>query len=188
LSDVQPLHIVTLLGSVRKGSLNAAVVRALPELAPAGMTFTALPSVGDYPIYDADLQAEGFPAVVEEAAAAIRTADGVVIVSPEYNYSIPGGLKNALDWISRLKGQPFAGKPVAIQSVSAGLLGGTRMQYHLRQSLVFLDAHVLNKPEVMIGQGQTKIDAATGKLTDETTRKFVADQLTAFAAYIARLR
>jgi chromate reductase len=188
LSEIQPLHLVTLLGSIRKGSLNAAVVRTLPELAPAGMTFSALPSVGDYPIYDADLQAEGFPAVVEEAAAAIRAADGVVIVSPEYNYSIPGGLKNALDWISRLKGQPFAGKPVAIQSVSAGLLGGARMQYHLRQSLVFLDAHVLNKPEVMIGQGTAKIDAETGKLADEPTRQFITTQLAAFADYIVRLR
>lgn len=188
MSDVQPLHLVTLLGSLRKGSLNAAIVRALPELAPPGMTFAALPSVGAYPIYDADLQAEGIPAVVEEAGEAIRAADGVVIVSPEYNYSIPGGLKNAIDWLSRLKGQPFGGKPVAIQSVSGGTLGGARMQYHLRQSLVFLDAHVLNRPEVMIGQGQTKIDPATGKLTDEPTRQFITTQLTAFAAYIARLR
>lgn len=188
MSDAQPLHLVTLLGSLRKGSLNAAVVRTLPELAPEGMTFSALPSVGAYPIYDADLQAEGFPPVVEEAAAAIRAADGVLIVTPEYNYTIPGGLKNAIDWISRLKGQPFAGKPVAIQSVSGGTLGGARMQYHLRQAMVFLDAHVLNKPEVMIGQGQNKIDPATGKLTDEPTRKFVADQLVAFAAYIARLK
>ena len=188
MSDVQPLHVVTLLGSVRQGSLNAAVVRTLPELAPAGMTFSALPSVGGYPIYDADLQAEGFPAVVEEAAAAIRGADGVIIASPEYNYSIPGGLKNAIDWLSRLKAQPFAGKPVAIQSVSGGTLGGARMQYHLRQAMVFLDAHVLNKPEVMIGQGQNKIDAATGKLTDEATRQFITTQLTAFAAYIEKLR
>jgi chromate reductase len=188
LSDAQPIRLVTLLGSLRQGSLNAAVVRTLPELAPAGMSFTPLPSVGDYPIYDADLQAEGFPAVVEQAGEAIRSADGVIIVSPEYNYSMPGGLKNAIDWISRLKGQPFAGKPVAIQSVSGGMLGGARMQYHLRQTMVFLDAHVLNKPEVMIGQGNAKIDAASGKLADETTRKFVSDQLVAFAAFIARLR
>jgi len=185
--DQPPLHLVTLLGSLRKGSLNAAVVRALPELAPAGMRFSALPSVGDYPIYDADRQAEGFPAVVEQAADAIRAADGVVIVSPEYNYSMPGGLKNAIDWLSRLKGQPFAGKPVAIQSASGGNLGGARMQYHLRQTMVFLDAHVLNKPEVMIGQAPSKVDA-DGRLVDEATRKFVADQLVAFAAYIARLK
>lgn len=188
MSDAQPIRLVTLLGSLRQGSLNAAVVRTLPELAPAGMSFSPLPSVGDYPIYDADLQAEGFPTVVEQAGEAIRAADGVVIVSPEYNYSMPGGLKNAIDWISRLKGQPFAGKPVAIQSVSGGMLGGARMQYHLRQTMVFLDAHVLNKPEVMIGQGNAKIDAASGKLADETTRKFVSDQLVAFAAFIARLR
>jgi chromate reductase len=185
--DQPSLHLVTLLGSLRKGSLNAAVVRALPELAPTGMRFTALPSIGAYPIYDADLQAEGFPAVVEQAAEAIRAADGVVIVSPEYNYSMPGGLKNAIDWLSRLKGQPFAGKPVAIQSASGGNLGGARMQYHLRQSMVFLDAHVLNRPEVMIGQAPSKVDA-DGRLVDEATRKFIADQLVAFAAFIARLR
>lgn len=188
LSEVTPLHIVTLLGSLRKGSLNAAIVRALPELAPPGMTFSALPSVGDYPIYDADLQAEGMPAVVEEAGKALSAADGIVIVTPEYNYSMPGGLKNALDWMSRLKPQPFAGKPVAIQSASGGIFGGARMQYHLRQTMVFLDAHVLNKPEVMVGQAQSKVDAETGKLTDETTRKFIADQLGAFADFIARLR
>lgn len=187
MPDQPSLHLVTLLGSLRKGSLNAAVVRTLPELAPAGMRFTALPSIGDYPIYDADLQSDGFPAVVEQAAEAIRAADGVVIVSPEYNYSMPGGLKNAIDWLSRLKGQPFAGKPVAIQSASGGNLGGARMQYHLRQSMVFLDAHVLNKPEVMIGQAPSKVDAG-GRLVDEATRKFIADQLVAFAAFIARLR
>lgn len=188
LTDQPSLNVVTLLGSVRKGSFNAAVVRTLPELAPPGMRFTALPSVADYPIYDADRQAEGFPAVAEQAAAAIAAADGVIVASPEYNYSMPGGLKNAIDWLSRLKPQPFAGKPVAIQSASGGNLGGARMQYHLRQTMVFLDAHVLNKPEVMIGQAASKVDAATGRLADETTRRFVADQLVAFAAFIARLR
>ena len=121
-------------------------------------------------------------------AVGLRDADALLFATPEYNYSMPGGLKNAIDWISRLKGQPFAGKPVAIQSVSGGTLGGARMQYHLRQALVFLDAHVLTKPEVMIGQGQNKIDAATGKLTDEPTRQFITTQLTAFVAYIEKLR
>ncbi len=125
--------------------------------------------------------------MAQQAADAIAAADGVVIVSPEYNYSMPGGLKNAIDWLSRLKPQPFAGKPVAIQSASGGALGGARMQYHLRQSMVFLDAHVLNRPEVMIGQAPSKVDAE-GRLADEATRKFIADQLVAFAAFITRLR
>ena len=164
MSD-RPLHFVTVTGSLRRGSYNAAIARALPELAPAGVTVSAAPSIRDIPLYDADLQAEGFPAAVTALGDAIRTADGVILVSPEYNYSVPGVLKNAIDWLSRLPEQPFAGKPVAIQSASMGVLGGARMQYHLRQIFVFLDARVLNKPEIMVGQAQNKIDAE-GQLTD----------------------
>lgn len=116
---------------------------------------------------------------------AIRQADGIIIVSPEYNYSMPGVLKNALDWLSRLPGQPFVGKPVAIQSASMGPFGGARMQYHLRQTLVFLDGRVLNKPEVMVGLAQTKIDAA-GQITDKATSDFIAGQLKAFAEFVRR--
>jgi chromate reductase len=119
-------------------------------------------------------------------AEAIRAADGVVIVTPEYNYSVPGVLKNAIDWLSRLPSQPFAGKPLAIQSASPGALGGARAQYHLRQMLVFLDAMVLNKPEVMVSGAASKI-SPEGELTDEATRKFLAGQLEAFAAFIRRV-
>ncbi|HEY4171666.1 MAG TPA: NADPH-dependent FMN reductase [Rhodopila sp.] len=187
MSDQKPLHFVSLLGSLRKGSFNAAVARALPALEPDGVTIEPLGSVGDFPLYDADIQAGGFPAPVVAMGEAIAKADGVIIVTPEYNYSIPGGLKNAIDWLSRLPAQPFAGKAVAIQSGSPGALGGARAQYHLRQSLVFLDAHVLNKPEVMISQIATKVDAATGELTDEATRTFITTQLQAFAAFVRRL-
>jgi chromate reductase len=110
----------------------------------------------------------------------------VIIVTPEYNYSVPGVLKNALDWLSRLPTQPFAGKPTMIQSGSPGVIGGARAQYHLRQILVFLDATVMNKPEVMIGQIASKVDAGSGELTDEATRGFIAAQLKAFAAFARR--
>jgi hypothetical protein len=97
------LKVVTLLGSLRKGSFNGMVARTLPGIAPAGMDISALPSIGDIPLYDADIQEEeGFPQRVQDIAQQIREADGVVIVTPEYNYSVPGGLKNAIDWLSRL--------------------------------------------------------------------------------------
>jgi chromate reductase len=183
----RPLKLVTLLGSLRQGSYNAAVARALPALAPEGVEVLALPSIRDIPLYDADVQAEGFPPAVIALADQIRAADGVVIVTPEYNYSVPGALKNAIDWLSRVPEQPLAGKPVAIQTASMGVIGGARCQYHLRQVLVFLDSQVLNKPEVMIGAVQNKVDARSGELTDEDTRKFVAGQLTSFAAFIRRV-
>jgi chromate reductase len=186
MSDQKPLHFVILLGSLRKASYTAAVARALPALTPDGVTIQPLGSVGEFPLYNADIQAEGFPAPVLAMGEAIAKADGVIIVTPEYNYSVPGGLKNAIDWLSRLPAQPFARKPVAIQSGSPGLIGGARAQYHLRQMLVFLDATVLNKPEVMIGQIMTKVDAATGELTDEATRTFITTQLQAFATFARR--
>jgi len=180
------LHVVTLVGSLRRGSYNAAIARGLPALAPEGMRIEALGSVGEFPLYDADIQDAGFPSAVTAMGEAIARADGIIIVTPEYNYSIPGALKNAIDWLSRLPVQPFVGKPVALQSASPGLLGGARAQYHLRQSLVFLDALVLNKPEVMVGQVATKIDATSGEWNDQGTRDFIAGQLRAFSAFIGK--
>ena len=181
-----PLTVVTLCGSLRRASYNAAIARALPGLAPEGMRIAALGSIGEFPLYNADVQAQGFPAPVTAMAEAIRAADGVLFVTPEYNYSIPGGLKNAIDWLSRLPNQPFAGKPMAIQSASMGALGGARAQYHLRQSVVFLDALVLNRPEVTVATAQTKISEA-GEITDEATRGFIQAQLKAFGDFIRRV-
>jgi chromate reductase len=180
----KPLNLVVLLGSLRKDSFNGALARALPVLAPQGVTVSALGSVGDLPHYDADLQAEGFPPQVIAMAEAIAASDGVIIVTPEYNYSVPGALKNALDWLSRVSPQPFVGKPVAIETASPGVLGGVRAQYHLRQILVFLDAKVLNKPEVMVGGVAGKVGGAPSVLEDPATRDFVAGQLSAFADFI----
>jgi len=180
----KPLNLAVLLGSLREGSFNGALARALPDLAPEGVMISTLGSVGDFPHYDADLQAEGFPPQVLAMAEAIAASDGVIIVTPEYNYSVPGALKNALDWLSRVAPQPFVGKPVAIQTASPGVLGGVRAQYHLRQILVFLDAKVLNKPEVMVGGVAGKVGGAPSVLEEPATREFVAGQLTAFADFI----
>ena len=184
MAEARPLRFAVMVGSLRKGSFNAAIARALPALAPEGVTIEPLPSVGEYPLYDYDLQQEkGFAPVVNRTAEAIRKADGVIAVTPEYNHSIPGVLKNAIDWISRLPNQPFAGKPIALETSSPSLFGGLRAQLHLRHMFVYLDGRVLNKPEVIIPQVNTKIDAATKELTDPATRGFIADQLKAFAAF-----
>ena len=108
----------------------------------------------------------------------------MIIVTPEYNHTIPGGLKNAIDWISRLPNQPFAGKPVALQSASQGLWGGLSAQLHLRHMFVYLDGRVLNKPEIIIPQVQAKADVEKSEITDAATRGFIADQLKAFAAFV----
>ena len=112
---------VVLVGSVRKGSYNAALARALPGLAPEGVEVALLPSVASLPIYDGDIEAAGMPQAVTDMGGAVAAADGLVIVTPEYNYSVPGGLKNALDWLSRIKErQPLKGKPTLIMSASPG--------------------------------------------------------------------
>lgn len=176
-----PLHFVTLLGSLRKASFNGIVARTLPDLAPEGITITPLGCISAFPHYNQDVQDAGFPEPVLAMAEQIRAADGVIVVTPEYNYSVPGVLKNALDWLSRVTPQPFAGKPLAIQTASPGAIGGARAQYHLRQSLVFLNAYVLNRPEVMIGQATGKFETDRLELTDQKTRDFLVTQITALA-------
>jgi chromate reductase, NAD(P)H dehydrogenase (quinone) len=184
MTEDKPLHFVVMVGSLRKGSINAAIARALPALAPAGVTISLLGSVGDFPLYNFDVQEKGFPPVVTVMADAIRAADGVIIVTPEYNHTIPGVLKNAIDWISRLPNQPFAGKKVAIQSASPSLFGGLRAQLHLRHSFVYLDARPLNKPEVIVAQANAKVDVEKSEITDKATRDILVDQLKAFAAFV----
>src|SRR3954454_20781168 len=146
------LNVISICGSLRKGSFNRMVMNALPGLAPAGMSLKEAPPFDAFPLYNADIQnSTGFPAPVNPLADAIRAADGVIFVTPEYNYSIPGGLKNAIDWVSRVPNQPLKDKPVAIQSATGGPMGGARMQYHLRASMVFLNALTFNTPEIFVG-------------------------------------
>ena len=184
------LNVLTICGSLRKGSYNAMVARLLPSLAPAGMTIKPAPSFAEFPLYNADIQnSTGFPAPVNTLADAIRAADGVIFCTPEYNFSLPGGLKNAIDWASRLKDkdQPFAGKPVALQSAATGLIGGARMQYHLRQSLTSIDALMFGKPEVLVTFAAKKFDERTLELVDPPTREMVKLQLATFEKFVRRV-
>jgi chromate reductase, NAD(P)H dehydrogenase (quinone) len=181
------MNIASICGSLRQGSYNRMLMNTLAGLAPAGMSIKEAPSFAEFPLYNADIQnTTGFPAAVGTLADAIRAADGVIVCTPEYNFSLPGGLKNAVDWVSRLPNQPFAGKPIAIQSASPGPLGGGRVQYELRRAMVFLDALTLNKPEIFVGGCASKIDEKTGELKDETTRTLITQQLDAFAKFVTR--
>jgi chromate reductase, NAD(P)H dehydrogenase (quinone) len=182
----EALTVISICGSLRKGSFNRMVMNALPALAPEGMHIAEAPPIAEFPLYNADIETStGFPAPVHALADAIRAADGVIFNSPEYNFGIPAPLKNAIDWVSRVPNQPFVGKPVALQSASPGPLGGGRVQYDLRRAMVFLDALTLNKPEIFIGSCAQRIDAKTGKITDQPTIGFIRQQLAAFAKFIA---
>ncbi|MDE2517743.1 MAG: NAD(P)H-dependent oxidoreductase [Rhodospirillales bacterium] len=183
MSDVKILGIA---GSLRKASFNAAALRACQGLAPAGMAIEIF-DIASIPLYNEDLRGEGFPPPVVALRAAIKAADGLLIATPEYNYSVPGVLKNAIDWASRPPEQPFDGKPIGIIGASAGVLGTARAQYHLRQCFVFLNGHVMNRPEVMIGGAQNKF-AADGSLTDAPTRDFMAAHLVAFRDWVLRMK
>ena len=179
------LNVITICGSLRKGSYNRMVMNLLPGWAPANLKISEAPPFSEFPLYNADIQnSSGFPAPVQTLADTIRAADGVIFVSPEYNYSIPGGLKNAIDWVSRLPNQPFANKSVMMISAAAGVLGGGRMQYDLRRCMIFLDALTMNKPEVFIGGAMQKFDEKTGQLKDEQAVGFIQQQLAAFAKFI----
>lgn len=186
MSDSGTVRILGIAGSLRRGSFNAALLRLVPELAPPGMTVESF-DIAPIPLYNEDVRQQGFPAPVEDLRARIKAADGLLIVSPEYNYSIPGVLKNAIDWASRPPEQPFDGKPIGIMGASAGALGGGRAQYHLRQCFVFLNGLVMNRPEVMIPAAHTKFDA-DGKLPDQATRDFITAHLAAFKAWVLRMK
>jgi len=187
MSDRQ-LDVLVICGSLRKGSYNAALARTLPALAPGGMKLRDAPSFASFPLYNFDIQdATGFPPEVNAWADAIRRADGLIIVSPEYNWSIPGGLKNAIDWVSRMKEQPFKDKPVALQSAAGGILGGSRMQYHLRQSLTSIDALLFGRPEVIVTFAAQKFDEKTLELKDQTATDMIKLQLAGFEQFIRRV-
>ncbi|MDX1485469.1 MAG: NADPH-dependent FMN reductase [Alphaproteobacteria bacterium] len=185
MTAIAPVHILAIAGSLRAQSLNKAALRAAIAGAPTGVSISEA-EIGDLPLYNQDIQAAGFPEAVIRLGRQIVAADAILFVTPEYNYSVPGVLKNAIDWISRLPDQPFAGKPAAIIGVSPGNLGTARAQYHLRQIGVFLDLHFLNKPEVMIGQATAKFDD-DGRLTDEDTLGRIEALLGALVDWTRRL-
>ncbi|MEZ5470425.1 MAG: NADPH-dependent FMN reductase [Marinicella sp.] len=170
------MKIAGISGSLRKHSMHRGILRTVAQhLESKGIEFVDV-EIGDFPLYNQDVNAAGIPVVVQNAHDVLATADAFVIASPEYNYSISGVLKNAIDWFSRIENHAFNGKAVSIMGASPGL-GTARSQYHLRQVLVFLNAFVVNKPEVMISQAKGKFDEQ-GNLTDVSTIEFLDKALT----------
>ena len=183
---METVKILGIAGSIRKASLNRAALRAAAELLPEGAELTTF-EIDEIPPFSQDSEANP-PAAVTAFKAAIRDADAILFVSPEYNYSIPGVLKNAIDWASRPYGDSaWDGKPAAIMGVSGGALGTARMQYDLRKVMVFLNMFPLNRPEVMIGNSGKRFDAE-GNLTDDATREIMAKQLAALADWTRKLK
>ena len=177
--------ILAFAGSLRKGSYNKALVRAAVEVAPTNVVIDVFDLDGIPPYNDDNVKNP--PALVVEFKEKIRKADALLIATPEYNYSIPGVLKNAIDWASRpYQDNALTGKPVAIMSASTGRLGGARAQYHLRQCFVYLDMHPVNKPEVMLSAAAQNIDS-DGKLINEETRKLVRELIEALVAWTNKL-
>jgi len=181
----RPVSILGFAGSLRKDSYNKALLRAALELLPEGASLEIFDLKG-IPLFNQDLE-DRMPAIVREFKAKISAADAILIAAPEYNYSVSGVLKNAIDWASRPYGDnSFDGKPVAIMSASIGMLGGARAQYHLRQVLVFLNMHPINRPEVIVAYAPEKIDER-GKIKDKATRKLIKELLDNLVAWTRRL-
>lgn len=182
----EPLSLVMLSGSLRTGSFNTALLRALPELAPPSLRLTML-EWRTVPFYDGDQEdREGIPAVVTALQAAIRGSDGLIIATPEYNHAPPGGLKNLLDWLSRgPMPHGLHGVPTAILGASVGTIGTTRAQAILRQTLAALNAPTLPFPQVLVTEANNRF-SADGSLTDAATRKFVGDWLVEVERWMRR--
>lgn len=170
-------------GSLRRASLSRAAARAAIGLVPEGMTAELLPNPGTLPLFNQDILDEGMPDAVGALMTAVDGVDAVLIVTPEYNWSIPGGLKNAIDWLSRKNPSPLAHKPVAIWSVSPGLLGGARVHEGLRHTLLSLEMVVMAKPEVQIAGAKGKLDVDTGQVVNPDTEAFLRGHLSGFASF-----
>jgi chromate reductase len=180
------LRVLGFAGSLRKSSYNRHTLRAAQGLMPEGAVLDIY-DLAPIPLYNDDIREKGYPPEVQDFRDRIAAADALVMVTPEYNYSISGVLKNAIDWASRPPGPPMTRKPVAIMGATQGLWGTVKAQHHLRQCCVFLDLWPVNKPEVLIAQAQNKFDAQ-GNLTDETTKKTIAELMTALVAWTTRLK
>jgi chromate reductase len=179
------LRVAGIVGSLRAASYNGFLLRAAAELAPPGMTITPA-GLAEIPLYNQDVEAQGDPAPVAALRAAVRDADAVLIASPEFNYGVPGVLKNAIDWISRPSGRsPLQRKPVAIMGASQGGGGTMRMQPQLRLTLQALEAYAMPKPEVFVPFCRDKFDAE-GRLIDVKTREHLEGFLAAFADWTRR--
>jgi chromate reductase len=179
------MNVLGISGSLRQSSYNTMALRAAQKLAPEGMRIE-IADISAIPLYNDDVRAAGFPDVVVALKERVRAADGVLLVSPEYNFSVPGVLKNTLDWLSRPPAPPFDGKPVAIMGASTGMVGTARGQYHLRQVLLFMNTFTVNKPEVFISQAATKF-SADGELTDAPTAQVIGELLASLQKLKQRL-
>jgi chromate reductase, NAD(P)H dehydrogenase (quinone) len=183
----EALHVLGFAGSLRKHSYNRALLHAAEELLPEGMTLEIF-DLAPIPFYNADVEAEGFPEPVQSFRERIAAADALLIATPEYNYSVPGVLKNAIDWASRVPGNnPLNDKPIALMGATIGPFGTTRVQHHLRVVFTYTDSLVMVKPEVFIPQAKDKFDQE-GRLTDEPTRQKVSDLLVALAEWARRFK
>lgn len=179
--------IVALSGSLRKKSFNTAVLRAAQEVAPAGVSIE-IAEIGDLPLYNEDLRHEGsFPAPVQRLRDQIAKADAVLFATPEYNYSVSGPLKNAIDWASRAPNQPFDNKAFGIVGVATGLLGTSRGQWHLRQIMVGMNAFGVNNPQVYISNAAQKFDADL-RYTDEAGRDLLRQLIEAVVKLGTKLK
>ena len=178
MENQAPLNILGLSGSLRKGSYNTSLLRAAAELLPPGMVLDTF-DLSLLPIFNADHE-KPFPAAVEEFRIRMAEADALLIACPEYNSSLTGALKNAIDWASRSPQSPLNRKPVAVMGASTGNFGTVRAQLHLRQILTHVGALTVPKPEVLIARADKAFDAE-GRLTDEAARGFLRDLLTALA-------
>ena len=183
---MKKITILSFAGSLRKDSYNKALLRTAAELLPKEVELEIFDIEG-IPLYNQDLEYE-MPAKVKEFKTKIRAVDAILVATPEYNYSVPGVLKNAIDWASRPPGDnSFDGKPVAVMSASTGMLGGARAQYHLRQVFVTLNMHPINKPEVIVPFAKDKFDE-NGQLKDDITRTRIRELLENLVALTKKLR
>jgi chromate reductase len=172
------IKLIGISGSLRKGSLNTMLLKATAELLPTDVSMDII-SIENIPLYNADYDlplAQQRPAGVEEFRNKIADADGLLIASPEFNYSIPGGLKNAIDWASRGDDAPLLRKPVAVIGATTGMWGTARMQTAFHAVFLFLDMKPIYKPEVLVAKADKKFDKE-GKLTDETTKELLQEKI-----------
>jgi chromate reductase len=187
-SRFRPVRVLGIAGSLRKGSYNKMLLRAATELAPQGMELTTFERLADVPLYNADLDVDEGPEPVRALREALHGADALLIATPEYNYSIPGVLKNAIDWASRPPAtSPLRGMPAAIMGASTGVSGTMRAQLALRQAFVFTQTYPLQAPEVIVARAADKFDA-TGRLVDEKTRDVLRQHLESLVAWTWKLR
>jgi chromate reductase len=181
-----PIRVLGFAGSLRKGSYNRALLRAAQEVAPENMEIDIFDLL-EVPLYNGDVEANGDPEGVARFKQAIRDADGVLMVTPEYNHGVPGVMKNAVDWASRPpRGAALDRKPVAIMGASPGITGSARGQSQLRQAFEFTNSYAMPQPEFLLFKAHEKFDEE-GRLTDEVTRRFLGQFLTAFAAWIGHV-